>query len=381
MKMKVAEFFGNGSLTGIEKILDHVDPKKIFLVTGKKSFQDSGASDVLMPLLEKYNYNIFNEFTPNPKLMDIKKGISIFDDDVELIIAVGGGSSIDVGKSINILKAQEGKPVHYVTNKQEIQNRGCPMVAIPTTAGSGSEATQFAVIYLNGVKYSLTHEYILPKYTIIDPMLTQSMPRYITASSGMDAFSQAIESFWSINSTSSSREYAEKAISLANNNLKKAVEIGSLQYREKMAQAANLAGKSINISKTTAPHALSYILTSTYGIAHGHAVSLTLGSILEFNSNVSEIDCNDVRGPDYVRTIVDKIVALLNCKDAPETKKYLKQYMHDIGLESNLTKIGINDEGINEMVEKVNYERLKNNPRALTDNYELNTLLLSIYNE
>jgi len=379
--MKVVEFFGNGSLTRIEKILDDVDPKKIFLVTGKKSFQESGASNVLMPLLDKYNYKIFNDFDPNPKLIDIKKGISLFDDDVELVISVGGGSSIDVGKSINILKTQEGKPVHYVTKKQEIINRGCPLVAIPTTAGSGSEATQFAVIYINGVKYSLAHEYILPKYTIIDPTLTQSMPKYITASSGMDALSQAIESFWSINSTSTSREYAEKAISLANHNLKKAVEVGSLQYREKMSQAANLAGKAINISKTTAPHALSYMLTSKYGIAHGHAASLTLGSILEFNSNVSESDCNDVRGPDYVKTVVDQIVALLNCKDAQEAKKYLNKYMDDIGLESNLTSIGVDDEGINAMVEKVNYERLKNNPRALSNKTELKKILLSICNE
>jgi alcohol dehydrogenase len=374
----ISEYFGSGSLSQLEKILDEVNPKKIFLVTGKKSFQSSGAADTLMPILDKYRHQIFNDFTPNPKLVDIQKGIDLFDDDVELVISVGGGSVIDVGKSINILKAQIGSPVDYITKIKEIIKPGCPLVAIPTTAGSGSEATHFAVVYVNGVKYSLAHEYIQPNFVVIDPSLTLSMPKYVTASTGMDALAQAVESCWSINSTSESKEFAKKAISIVNSNLKKSVATESLQYREKMAQAANLAGKAINISKTTAPHALSYMLTSKYGIAHGHAAILTLGSILEYNSYVSETDCNDKRGSEYVTETLREIVTLLKCKDAIGAKHYLETYMNEIGLESNLSQLGADDEGINDMVEKVNYERLKNNPRALSDKTQLKRILYSL---
>ena len=112
--MNTIEYYGAGSLSHIKNILKEVNPKKVFLVTGKKSFQASGAADILLPILSNYSHQIFNDFDPNPKLVDIQKGIALFDDDVELVISIGGGSVIDVGKSINILQDQKGEPVDYI---------------------------------------------------------------------------------------------------------------------------------------------------------------------------------------------------------------------------------------------------------------------------
>jgi len=372
--MNQHEYMEKGSIKNVEDILKSIKPKKIFLVTGKTSYYKSGANRILEPLLENYSVTHFMNFSPNPKLKDIKKGIRIFKEGFDLIIAVGGGSSIDTAKSINILSAQRGNPAEYVKKKVKIDRRGCPLIAIPTTAGSGSEATHFAVVYITGIKYSLAHEFILPEYAIVDPLLTLSMPKSLTASTGMDAFSQAMESCWSITSTKESRLYAEKAIKLILSNIKESVNTRSVESRNAMSEAAHLAGKAINISKTTASHALSYILTSRFGIPHGHAVALTLGQVLQYNAGVTENDCNDRRGKEHVKKIINKVLSILNCSTPREAKIMIQIMMKEIGLETDIKKLGITYDDIESIINNVNYERLRNNPRKFKDIESLRSL-------
>ena len=281
--MNQKEYFGWGSIKNLEEIIKKENPKNIFLVTGKSSYTSSGAQEQIEKILFGMRITRFSDFSINPKLEEIQKGIDLFKKiEYDLVIAVGGGSPIDVAKSINLLSLNSESAKQYITGKSQILQAGKPFVAIPTTSGSGSEATKFAVVYINKQKYSLASDLLLPTYSIIDPQFVMSLPAYQTAATGMDALSQTIESYWSIHSTSESKGYSKDALKLLLENLEGAVNSPTKENKEKVAKASNLAGKAINITFTTACHAISYPLTSHYGVSHGHAVGLTLGEMLNY---------------------------------------------------------------------------------------------------
>jgi len=364
------EFFGTGSILQLRKILENEKPGKIFLVFGKGAYEKSGAEAIISQLLAGIDVFQFSDFEENPKIEDIRKGIEQFRFfKPDLVLACGGGSSLDMAKSINALAVQEGDPLDFVLKKKEFVHSPKPLVAVPTTAGTGAEATHFAVVYAGKTKYSLTHPFILPKYSIVDPQFTFSLPAKITASTGMDALAQAIESFWSNKSTEESKGYAKEAISLILPNLAAAVNVPTPEARSAMSKGAHLAGKAINISFTTACHAISYPITSYFGVPHGHAVALTLPYMILFNSEVDEDTANDGRGLEYVKNMMQEFLGLLEVKDGREAKERIETLMEDIHLETKLSRLGIHTEqDMERIVENgFNPERVKNNPRLLTE--------------
>jgi len=366
------------SRQGLKNFLEKNKVKNVFLVTGKDSYVSSGAQETFQKLFSPYRITRFFDFKADPDIKDLEKGIELFKNgQYDAVIAIGGGSVIDMAKLINIFSIQKDGPISYVLAKNEITKKGKPLVAIPTTAGSGSEATHFAVIYLNKVKYSVAHKYLLPDYSILDPSLTASLPKQTTASSGMDALCQAIESYWSVNSTSVSKQYSKEAIRLILNNLGNTVNKPTSQSRSGMLQAANLAGKAINITKTTAPHAISYVLTSNFNVPHGHAVALTLGKILRYNSEVSDTDVTDKRGAKHVKKIIREICSFLGTSDPAKADKKLENLMKSIGLKTKLSDLGVKKKNLKIIINSVNLERLKNNPRLMTEE-KLNKILMSI---
>ncbi len=364
------EYLGNGSAVELRKIIGYHKPKRIFLVTGKLSYKNSRASDIVEPSFGRTDFVRFSDFETNPKLSDIERGIEFMrETDSDLVVAVGGGSVMDVAKSINVLSANKGNPLDYILKKIEIENKGKPLVAIPTTSGSGSQATHFAVVYNNKVKYSLAHpDFMLPDYAIVDPRLTFSLPKEVTASAGMDALCQAIESYWSVKSTQESKKYAKEAIKLAMANLNLVVNSPDEKSREAMAMAAHLAGKAINISQTTASHAVSYPITSHFGVPHGAAVALTIPEMLVYNANVTKEDSLDKRGVEYIQSIIKNLVKFLGCKSVEGASNKLRSLTKNIGLETRLSKLEIDNNGIEIVVkEGFNPDRVKNNPRLLTE--------------
>jgi len=367
--MKQQEFIGLNSIHNLKEILSKHNPRNIFLVTGKSSYEKCGAKSILSKILKKYNIVHFDDFETNPKLKDIEKGIKIFkENNCDFVIAVGGGSVIDVAKSINILVSNSNNPIKYIKNGKNIENKGKPLVAIPTTSGSGSEATHFAAIYIDKTKHSLAHEFMLPFYAIIDAQFTMNLPKEITASTGIDAFSQAIESYWCVNSTDESKKYARKAIKIIVKNLIDAVNNPSAKSRGAMLKAANLAGKAINISKTTACHAISYPLTSYFGVPHGHAAALTLSQMLVYNSQITVEDMLDKRGVDYVKNIIKEIVKLISAERVEDASDKISALIKEVGLSTKLSELGIKtDEDIELIIKNgFNPDRVKNNPRRLT---------------
>lgn len=358
--MSQKECVGAGSLDTLSGILDELNPQKICIVAGETSYGASGAKEKLAPILSRYTVEFFSDFSPNPSLPDIRTCIEVmrrFNPDC--VIAIGGGSAIDVAKAANILAVQQGDAEHIVTGGAMIDVPGKPLIAIPTTSGTGSEATSFAVVYIGTKKYSLAHELLLPFAAIVDPVLTYSTPPAVAAAAGMDALCQAVESLWSIRSTDESKDYARKAIPLILATLTAAVQ-GDTHARDVMAEAAHLAGKAINISKTTASHAMSYPFTAHFGIPHGHAVALTLPQVLAWNTGVTEKDCTDPRGLQYVRSTLEEVQALITSSSAFES------LMDSIGLSRNLTQLGIKESDLPKLLDGISAERMGNNPRRLT---------------
>ena len=295
--MKQKEYIGFGSIRNIPSLLSQFSAKRIFLVTGKDSYDTSGASDYLAKYLSGYDVTRYCDFSSNPKLEDVNKGIALFQDArCEAVIAVGGGSVIDMAKMVTFFAENNLHPTEYIKKPLKIAKKNLPLAAIPTTAGSGSEATGIAILYIDKKKYSIESSSILPDAVIIDPALMMSLPKYTTAVTGMDALCQAVESYWSIKSGEESKAFASASIRLINANIVRAVNAPDADSRLAMAQAANLSGKAINITRTTAPHAISYPMTSYFGIPHGHAAVLTLPAMLEYIAAVNDNDLLDSRG-------------------------------------------------------------------------------------
>jgi len=370
------EFIGYNSIDNLRTVLLSYKPKNIFLVTSSDSYSSCGAEEIFNNLLKEYNFSRFYDFSPNIDIKDVEKGVNAFKKtDYDLIVAIGGGSVIDMAKLINIMSFSDIPINDFLKSTNKLFNKQFPLIAIPTTSGSGSEATHFAVLYKDKIKYSIDHKDLLPDTSIVDPVFSLHLPQKITADTGVDALSQAIESYWSIHSTEESLKYAKEAIKLIIKSLPSAVNTPDLSNRNDMALAAHLAGKAINITKTTAPHAISYPFTSYYGISHGHAVALTLPEILVYNFEVTENDIQDKRGCDYAKQKLVEIASLFRCKDVYTCKKVLNEFLQDIKIERSFKKLNITD--IDIILDNVNTERLGNNPRKLTRK-NLENILLSL---
>ncbi len=351
-------------------LLDSYNAGRIFLVTGKNSYRVSGAQAALAALLGTRHVTHFTDFSPNPTLEEVEAGARLFCNEApDLVLAVGGGSALDLGKMINGVASDGGDARALLTGQATLQKAGRPMIAVPTTSGSGAEATHFAAVYVDAKKYSITHESLRPTHAILDATLTQSLSPYLTAATGMDALSQAIESFWSVRATEESRSHSRKSITLCHRALLTATTAPTEAARADMMQGAYLAGQAIDIARTTAPHALSYLLTSNFGITHGHAVALTLGAVLAYNAQAT-----DAGQAQTMRELCD----LLECTDGPQAQQQLSSLMTSCGLKTRLREMGVTRDALPGLVAAVNPQRLKNNPRELLPE-ALGGILESVY--
>lgn len=326
------------------------------LIVASQRFNQSS----LKQELDKYSikYTLFSGFSSNPKYEELISGIKSFqENNCDFIVSYGGGSAIDVAKCIKLYCKTEECDNYLISEKKFNQVKH---LAIPTTAGTGSESTRFAVIYKDGIKYSVTHDSILPDMIILDYELLRSLPDYQKKSTMLDALCQSIESYWSVNSTNESKEYAKKAIKLILDNM-----FGYLNNDENSMKnimiASNLSGKAINISQTTAAHAMSYKITSLYGTSHGHAVALCLPYIWEYM--IHNFDkCIDPRGENYIVNVIQELCNIMDCSNSEEAINKLRSLISSFNLPTPELK---SDDELEELVDSVNQERLKNNPIKL----------------
>ena len=376
------EYIGERSLTNLKQIIEKINAKKILLLTGKKSYSTSDAKTKLEPFLRNLKVTRFSDFEVNPKIEDVYAGVSLaLKKNPDLIIAIGGGTVIDMAKLINILSSQkEHSFINIIKNSSLINSKGLsPLVAIPTTSGTGSEATHFAVVYVEKSKYSLAHKFMLPDYVIVDSSLSNKMPKNVAASVAIDALSQAIESYWSVGSTTESQQYARQSIEIILASIEKAVIEKDAEAIDSMSLAANLSGKAINISKTTAAHAISYPISTYFNVPHGHAVGLLLGCFFEINSDFDSHGINDSRGSSYLTNTMLQLFKLFGAENPLDCKLLWYKMMNDIGLETNISKLGIcSSDDIDLISNNVNLERLNNNPVVVSEE-TLKNILKSLF--
>ena len=360
MKMKQVEYIGLNSLDCLWDLVDEMKVQRIFLVASKSAFRGSKFKEILVDLKVSGKIKdiyVFSDFENNPKYEDVIEGVKLFKEgNWDAIVSYGGGSTIDVAKLIKYFSCIKDDVHAELLPVQKV-----PHVAIPTTCGTGAEATHFAVMYYNGEKHSIESRDIFPEYVVIDPRVLITLPDRALASSIVDSLAQGIESYWSINSTDESKVYSMKCILLVMENYLKAFRERDIDSLSKLAKASNFSGKAINIAKTTAAHAMSYVLTGKYGIPHGQAVMILLPHVYEFNAQIKG-EISDPRGKEYVEKVIRELNELLGVRSPKEAKVKLTDIMTSLNLETRLSEITSLKIDIQELASSVNLERLKNNP-------------------
>lgn len=359
MKQKIA--YGIGEL---DKVITTLDCRQLLLVVDS-SFPYLSIRRQVESL--RVPYIVFDQFGSNPLYEDVCKGVELFRSrQCDGIVAVGGGSCIDVAKCIK-LYSKMNPDVNYL--QQEPFDSGIPLVAIPTTAGTGSESTRFAVIYFEGRKQSVNHLSIIPDCAVLEPGVLATLPAYQKKCTVMDALCQGVESWWSVNSTDESKQYSRMAVELLRENLLPYIhgtgsEEDDISVRSQVMKAANIAGQAINITQTTAPHAFSYKLTSLYGLPHGHAVAICLPEIWEYMLQHPECYI-DSRGRDYLSSVFSEIALALRCGSAAEAVDYMRGLLGELQLSYPVG--GDRENELSVLVTSVNPVRLKNNPVRLDE--------------
>lgn len=286
--------------------------------------------------LDEININsvVFTDFEPCPEVSSVNKGVEFFkSNNCDFMIAVGGGSAIDVAKAIKLFAESDVR-----------------ILAVPTTAGTGAEVTRFSVLYNHGDKDSVRSWDIIPELQVFDYTVLESLPYIQKVVTGLDAFTHAVEAYWSKDATDESREFSAEALRLFNENFAAYLNDDKSTY-ESMMKCSELAGRAINIAQTTACHAFSYKLHKLKGFYHGQAVAICLVYIwkymLENNSSDMNLD---------LLLAEAEVISGFN----PEN---LEQLLKDLGLLNDLT---MTSEQFDETVNGVNVNRLLNHPVSFT---------------
>lgn len=343
----------------LDQYLEELSINRILLVC-RKSITGLHIWDYFQDLKRESSYHIelFSDFRPNPEFESVVKGVAAFQkSNCDCIIAIGGGSAIDVAKCIKLFAEHQtltfdAKAPFAVSN--------CPFISMPTTAGTGSETTRFAVVYQNNEKQSISDLRCIPSAVLFDPRVLNSLSLYQKKSTVLDALCHAIESFWSVQATSESELYATKAIQLILKNID-AYLIDDSDTYESMLFAANLAGKAIDITQTTAGHAMSYKLTSKYGIAHGHAVAICVRPLWHLLLHDSQTYKN-INEKNSISNSLKRLAFSMDCSSAFDAASKFDALFESL----ELSVPHPTEEELDEISNSVNIQRLSNFPLNLS---------------
>lgn len=358
--------------------------KKAFIVT---SFPED--FEVLVSILKILDengigYEVFNEVKPNPRSNLVDKTAKIFlKKGCDYLIGLGGGSSIDFAKAIAIRAAHSKDIWDYVfldyRDALEITDATLPVIAIPTTAGTGSEVTKWAVL-TNPETYEksfLGSNYIVPKTAIVDPELTKTLPPGPTASTGVDVLAHAIESYINLDATYFSELHAKEAMRIIARYLPEAVANGNnLVAREQVSWASTLAGIAITHVGTTLIHCIGHVIGGRAGVDHGVALAVCLKPVMEY-SWISNIEKFAV-----ITELMGENTSGMTLKESAElSSNAINRFMQDINLDIKLADLGIKKNMIDQLVDDIfKYTKcmLDVHPKIFTREEIKNILLLAL---
>jgi len=354
------ELIEKNNLKELKRIILFKKYQRILIVAGATSFYTSKVDIIIDKLTKEKNTHVFFKKKKMPEideLMSLIETIKKFHPD--LIITIGGGAVLDLAKIANTLVFEENIQKNIINNSYKTNNF-CELLAIPMTAGTGAEVTTNAVIYIKNKKYSVEGDSVKPTHMALLPeLIIRNKKKNIINSSAFDCFAQSVESMFSKKSNIKSVNYSKKSINFFLKNYKKFINNNSVNKAYSMCLASYYSGKAISISKTIAPHAVSYPFTSYYNVDHGHAVSLTFESFLEHNYNNLGYSTSNFN----LKKRYEILFNLLGVKNILELTQKIRIIKKDLSLKSKLSSINIKiPNNLNLIVKDVNLQRLKNNP-------------------
>ncbi len=303
-------------------------------------------------------YSVFSMPMGEPKSEDVEAAArQAAESGCGAIVAFGGGSALDAAKAVALLLANPGNSVSDLEDAAHMNPRTMPLVAVPTTAGTGSEATTVTVITdtVRHVKRLLVHESLMPDLAIIDACLMLGVPQNVTAATGMDALTHAIEAYVATGATSMTQALAYRAISLIGEALPIVVGNGNdVAARESMALASYMAGIAFSNAGLGLCHAMSHQIGANYGVPHGVANAIMLPSVMHYNQLVCK-----KRFPEIGLALTGRMM------DAAETVQCVQQLIIELDLPANLVEAGARKEDFAHFAEAALKDPcLASNPRT-----------------
>lgn len=302
--------FGTGAVEELPSMLSHRNVSTVVIITDQ-GVADAGIANYVRNIIsEEVAHHVYTDVKPEPSLSVYEDALEFVDEvEPDLILGIGGGSTMDVSKTTGILHEHGGDVLEYAApptgGGKPIPGRGVPTICLPTTAGTGSETSPVSVVSLpdENIKVGVSSRHQIPETALVDPSLMISLPPGPTASSGMDALSHALEAYTTTSfdakpnpsdphdrpdyggRTVLTDKFARTAIELVSNNLPKAVNNGhDITARRNMALASLLAGMAFTNAGVTANHALAMATGSEFHVPHGTAIAIYLPAVVEFNA-------------------------------------------------------------------------------------------------
>ncbi|MFI6103290.1 phosphonoacetaldehyde reductase [Streptomyces sp. NPDC051310] len=258
----------------------------------------------------------FTAFHPNPTVAQGVEAARLRRaSGADLVVGIGGGSALDVAKAARVLPGDAGAADEVIAGRRPVPEGVPELLLVPTTAGTGSEVTQFATLYRGHRKVSLDTPAARADVAVVDPELTETCPADLTWTCAFDTLAHAVESLWSVRSTTESREHAVAALRSSLPVLRCAGDLPSPAERDALSRAATLAGQAIDLTRTTAAHALSYPLTAHLGIPHGLACALNLAWLAPLVEAAGPERVTDPRGHAAVREAVGTLRELFGADE------------------------------------------------------------------
>ncbi len=341
-------------LHDLKVLLGQLAPKSVMVFCGKQSYQNSLYRAPFEDCLKDYAVRYFSDYQANPNAEDIERAQQTLQQcQPDLVIAIGGGSVMDTAKLARFFAAQsfsptEARPTNIVAPRSQL-------VCIPTTSGTGSESTQFATYYIGHTKHSLDHESCLPNTKILDVRCVENLPKALAVTTGLDSLCHALESLWARGATVASQTKALTALRTILQNFVPRIEQPNARNSLAMLEAASLAGEAIQISRTTAAHAISYPLTSIYKLPHGLAAAMTIRQLLAFNTPALDL------------SLQQRVCNALKLRDFSQLDEQLAHVFTRLKVKTSLRQCGIDPtQARTHILPHVSEQRLVNNPRPLS---------------
>lgn len=351
--------FGEGSLARLPEVVAEVcggTGASVFLVTGKHSLKAQGILDRVLGSLSRLHVTHFDGAVPFPASQDVDRALEACRRaDPDVVVAIGGGSAMDLGKLTAVLMANPGPSIEYGKRLRAIEQPGLPFIAVPTTSGSSSEVTPGMAMWQwdENTSYNVRHTYMFPTVALVDPDLTMSMPRDLAAASGVDAFSSAFESYWATGAQPMTDALALGVVRVFAENLEASCRDGGREARAACALAATMSGVGYSNCPPNVCHAFSRPLTIFWRVAHGQAVGVTLPAFLERNAPA----------------IAHKLPPLweaLGVGGLDEALARVTEIMRRCGLETRLGELGVSEGDLDRFLDVVAWERLATMPTDLS---------------